>query len=130
MGSQQIVILFLASIITTTALVVGLNLFESANKQANRDNIRTELSQLISYAQAYYKKPTLLGGGGATFRKFEIPESFKKNESGQITHIRKNHSNDHIHFLATGNEKGLNGVKPISIEVRVEIGKVQYIEHN
>ncbi len=130
MGSQQLLILFFVTLTAAIALVVGIFLFESSDKQANRDAIMSELSQLIFSARAYYKKSTMLGGGGGNYRTFKMPDAFRNSTTCTIERIKKNHAKSHIHFLATGNAKGVDGVNSISIEVAAYASGIKFFQLN
>ena len=67
MGQQQLLLVILVTIIVGIATVVAINTFSSAADSANLDAVRQDLAQIGSSAQAYYIKPTMLGGGGSSF---------------------------------------------------------------
>ncbi len=67
MGQQQLLLVILVTIIVGIATVVAINTFSSAADSANLDAVRQDLAQIGSSAQAYYIKPTMLGGGGSEF---------------------------------------------------------------
>ena len=67
MGQQQLLLVILVTIIVGIATVVAINTFSSAADSANLDAVRQDLAQIASSAQAYYIKPTMLGGGGSKF---------------------------------------------------------------
>ncbi len=117
MGSQQLLVLFLATLVTAVAVVAGFALLKSSGEQANRNAIMAELGQLIGTAREYYRKPVLLGGGGGNYRAFKMPALYKNSPNAKITRIKQGHAKSHIHFLATGNTAGKNGADPIQIEV-------------
>ncbi len=67
MGSQQLLLIVLGVIIVGIAVVVGISIFGSNADQANKDAVTQDLLRMASQAQGYYRKPTMLGGGGNTF---------------------------------------------------------------
>lgn len=67
MGQQQLLLIVLGAVIVGIAVVVGINMFGSSAEQANIDAVRADVLTFASSAQAYYKKPTMLGGGGNDF---------------------------------------------------------------
>jgi Tfp pilus assembly protein PilE len=78
MGQQQLLLVILVTIIVGIATVVAINTFSSAADSANLDAVRQDLAQIASSAQAYYIKPTMLGGGGndwstVTFNNITFP---------------------------------------------------------
>ena len=67
MGSQQLLLIVLGVIIVGIAVVVGISIFGSNADQANKDAVTQDLLRMASQAQGYYRKPTMLGGGGNNF---------------------------------------------------------------
>jgi hypothetical protein len=67
MGSQQLLLIVLGVIIVGIAVVVGISIFGSNADQANKDAVTQDLLRMASQAQGYYRKPTMLGGGGNSF---------------------------------------------------------------
>jgi hypothetical protein len=67
MGQQQLLLLVLAAVIVGLAVVTGINMFGANAMQANEDAIRNDLITLAGEAQAWYRRPAALGGGGNTF---------------------------------------------------------------
>jgi len=67
MGQQQLLLIVLGAIIVGLAVVVGINMFGSSAEQANIDAVRSDVLTFASSAQAFYKKPEMLGGGGNSF---------------------------------------------------------------
>lgn len=67
MGSQQLLLIVLGVIIVGIAVVVGISIFGSNADQANKDAVTQDLLRMASQAQGFYRKPTMLGGGGNSF---------------------------------------------------------------
>jgi len=67
MGTQQLLLIVLGVIIVGIAVVVGINIFGTNADQANKDAITQDCLRLSAAAQGFYRKPTLLGGGGNAF---------------------------------------------------------------
>jgi len=67
MGQQQLLLLVLAAVIVGLAVVTGINMFGANALQANEDAIRNDLVSLSGEAQAWFRRPVALGGGGNTF---------------------------------------------------------------
>jgi len=67
MGQQQLLLLVLSAIIVGVSIVVGINMFATNAYQANRENLIQEAVTIGAKAQEWYRKPTMLGGGGRTF---------------------------------------------------------------
>jgi len=67
MGQQQLLLLVLAAVIVGLAVVTGINMFGQNALQANQDAIRQDILTIASEAQAWFRRPVALGGGGNTF---------------------------------------------------------------
>ncbi len=67
MGQQQLLLVILVTIIVGIATVVAINTFGAAADSANLDAVRQDMAQIAAASQAYYMKPTMLGGGGRSF---------------------------------------------------------------
>ncbi len=67
MGQQQLLLIVLGVIIVGIAVVVGINVFTANSVLANRDAVISDLTNLASMSQQFYRKPTALGGGGNAF---------------------------------------------------------------
>lgn len=67
MGQQQLLLVILASIVVGIAIAVGLNMFRASAIESARDAVAVDLEDLAIRAQAYYRKPRVLGGGDRTF---------------------------------------------------------------
>jgi hypothetical protein len=67
MGQQQLLLIILGAIIVGIAISVAIITFNSQATATNRDEVVTDLAHLATIAQAYYRKPRVLGGGGRSF---------------------------------------------------------------
>lgn len=67
MGQQQLLLLILAAVIVGIAITVGINMFAQNSVQANQEAITQDVLTIASRAQAWYRKPVALGGGGRNF---------------------------------------------------------------
>jgi hypothetical protein len=67
MGQQQLLLLVLASIITGAGVLLGVNLFQENAVQANLDAVTQDCFTIAIKAQAWYKRPGSMGGGGHDF---------------------------------------------------------------
>jgi hypothetical protein len=64
MGQQQLLLIVLGVIIVGIAIAVGISMFKSSAVDANRSAVASDLANLASKAQRYYRTPVELGGGG------------------------------------------------------------------
>ena len=72
MGQKELSILVVGIIITGIGILFSLISFSSASKSANEDAVRQDLASIASSAQAYYIKPSMLGGGGNSFANIDF----------------------------------------------------------
>ena len=82
MGQQQLLLIVLGVIIVGIAVVVGINVFTASSAQANSDAVISDMTNLASMAQQYYRKPAALGGGGNTFTGWDIPGNLETTANG------------------------------------------------
>jgi len=67
MGQQQLLLLVLAAVIVGTGILLGVNMFQDNAAQSNLDAVTQDCLTLASRAQAWYRRPVALAGGGQTF---------------------------------------------------------------
>jgi len=67
MGQQQLLLIILGTVVVGVAISVGIMMFSDQASATNRDEVGADLAYLGSMAQAYYRKPRTLGGGGGSF---------------------------------------------------------------
>lgn len=67
MGQQQLLLIVLSVIIVGISVVVGIQTFSSSAAAANQDAVVADLTKMGSDAQGWYRKPSMLGGGGSSF---------------------------------------------------------------
>lgn len=72
MGQQQLLLLVLGIIIVGIAVAAGIQMFNSAAIDANRNAVTMDVLNLGSKAQQFYKKPPSMAGGGGNFRNFTV----------------------------------------------------------
>ena len=77
MGQQQLLLIILGVIVVGIAVAVGITMFSDSSINANRDALASDLVNMASRAQQYYRRPTALGGGQGPQR----PGSFARGHS-------------------------------------------------
>ncbi|HFE63049.1 hypothetical protein B1H10_07140 [candidate division KSB1 bacterium 4484_188] len=82
MGQQQLLLIVLGIIIVGIAIAVGVNMFQSSAVDTNRQAVISDLANLASKAQRYYRTPTQLGGGSQDFKGFSLGRLDKENGNG------------------------------------------------
>lgn len=85
MGQQQLILIVLCTIIVGVAIAVGLVIFAGDSTLANRDNLMSDVTIIISNARAYYIRPGNLGGGNNSFIGYTIPLRISSTEAGTYT---------------------------------------------
>jgi hypothetical protein len=82
MGQQELLLIVLGIIIVGVAVIVGSEYFHSNAVQFHRDSVIKDLNSLAGDAQAFFKKPALLGGGQRSFQDYTLPQQLTSNENG------------------------------------------------
>ncbi len=72
MGQQQLLLLVLSAVIVGLAIVVGINMFGENAVQANQDAVVQDVLTIASRAQAWYRRPAMMGGGGRSFANMTL----------------------------------------------------------
>ncbi|RJP62011.1 MAG: hypothetical protein C4539_18955 [Ignavibacteriales bacterium] len=131
MGQQQLLLIVLGVIIVGIAVVVGINIFSASSSNANRDAVVSDLTNLASMAQQYYRKPTAMGGGGNSFVGFadnKVPASLLSNANG--TYSIGTPTATSVVITGTGKENGFDGSTAIDIDMTVYADSVTTTNNN
>ena len=102
MGQQQLLLIVLGVIVVAIAIVVGFNMFNSNAISSNRDSICSDLNNLGTIAQEYWRKPGAMGGGDRSFTGWTIPAHTDTTPNGVYVATVAAQS---ITVVGTGNEK-------------------------
>ena len=84
MGQQQILLIVIGVIVVGITVAYATNLFNSNAEQSYKDNLILDSINLGLSAQQYYKKAVSMGGGGNTFKGWEIPKKLLITENGSF----------------------------------------------
>ena len=90
MGQQQLLLIILGVIVVGIAVAVGITMFSDSSINANRDALASDLVNMASRAQQFYRRPVSLGGGGNDFTKLTSIAQLTNhptNENGTYTLI-------------------------------------------
>ena len=68
------ILLVLATIVVGIAISIGIVQHRQGARAANRDEVRHALTELGARAQAWYRRPVQLGGGGRSFAEVTLPK--------------------------------------------------------
>ena len=74
MGQQQILLVILGVIIVAVSIALGLQLFGIGSETANREAIANDIANIVGDAQAYYSRPSPMGGGEGSFAGYILPD--------------------------------------------------------
>ncbi|MCK6562568.1 hypothetical protein HUU39_08925 [candidate division KSB1 bacterium] len=102
MGQQQLLLLILAAVIVGVAITLGINMFAQNSAQANQEAVMQDVLTIASRAQAWYRRPVQMGGGGRTFDGLT-------NNLGRINFPASN-ANGGYTFTGNGNLATIVGV--------------------
>jgi hypothetical protein len=69
---QQLILLTLVALLIGVALLAGLETSQDSLRQANEFAVVHEAMTIVGYAQAWYRRPKWLGGGGGSFSDFTL----------------------------------------------------------
>lgn len=116
MGQQQLLLIVLGVIIVGIAVVVGINVFTASSTSSNRDSVISDLTNLASMSQTYYRKPTALAGGNNTFTGWAIPTQLATTGNGAYTATVAAQS---VTLVGTGNQTGNDGTNPVKVTMVV-----------
>lgn len=117
MGQQQLLLIVLGVIIVGIAIVMGINLFRQSSIDHKRDLVVNEVQNLAAMAVEYYKKPSMLGGGGNKFTGWDIPDNLKITDTGSY---EADVQNDRVIITGTGNDV-VSGNDSVKVEATVWI---------
>ena len=72
MGQQQLLLMLMVTVIVGIMTIVAINLFENSRDEGYKDTIRQDVMEAATIGQLYYKKNTMLGGGGGSFTNITL----------------------------------------------------------
>jgi len=70
MGQQQLLLLVLATIMVGVGVLLGVDMFQENAAQANLDSVTQDCLTFVAKAQAWYRYPMVVGGGGQDYTNF------------------------------------------------------------
>jgi len=127
MGQQQLLLIVLGVIIVGIAVVVGINLFNANAVSANRDGVISDLNNLGTMAQQFYKKPSSMLGGGNTFTGWTIPAQLDTTGNGTYTVTVSAQS---VSIVGTGTETGDDGSTKVKATATVTPTAITSVKNN
>jgi hypothetical protein len=131
MGTQQLLLIIIGVVVIGIMIAVGIAMFTDNSASVNRDAIANDLVHAASKAQAYWRRPQILGGGGNSFRGFDLRTAFVKllNENGTFK-VEGTPSDSVITISGTGLEGGYDDTKPVKVSITVRQSETEVEEVN
>ncbi len=127
MGQQQFLLIVLTVVIVALMIAVGIWMFTDQAAAANRDAISNDLVNIASKAQEYYRRPSMLGGGGGSFRGYLLPPT-RSNADGAFA--VNSVSPASVDIEGTGIELGYDAQNPVKVVIKVTADSVKVVEIN
>jgi hypothetical protein len=118
MGQTQLFLVVLGMMLIGIAIYVGVSLFSASTVEDSRNAIIVDLQTFASWANAYYWKPTTLGGGGKSFAGISISHVFPMNENVNASYHIESAQDDQCIISGVGKVVTTNGD---SIRVRIRV---------
>ena len=94
MGTQQILMIILSVIVVGAAVAVGIQMFDTQADNQTRNALVVESMQMAVQAQAWYRTPDMMGGGGYKATNISIGKIAK--------YINNNADSNRIELDGTG----------------------------
>jgi len=120
MGTQQILLIILGAIVISIAVGLGISMVNDYNSSTNRDALAADLSEAAGRAQAYFKMPTTLAGGGGSFVGFDLHSVFRtlRTENGTYA-LEAAPTDSAVVIVATGTNDGNDNVSRVKLRIKV-----------
>lgn len=72
MGQQQLLLILLVTVIVGIAIIMGLRLFKTERVAFEEAEYTQLMIEVAEQAQAWYRKPIAIGGGGGSFKNISF----------------------------------------------------------
>jgi hypothetical protein len=119
-GSQQLLLIILGTIVVGIAVLVGVSLFNDHASAQNRDAVANDLVHAASVAQMWRKKPVTQGGGGGSFVGFDLRYVFRDMRNTNGTYSVSGGASDSLIIIdGLGTQPGYDGELPVKVSIRV-----------
>ena len=79
MGTQQILMVVLSVIVVGTAVAIGIQMFDTQGQNQARNALVADLMRMSVEAQAWFRTPRLMGGGGGTISNEGMSHEYPDN---------------------------------------------------
>ncbi len=119
MGTQQLMLIVLGVIIVGIAIVVGIQMFGQSAVEANKNAILQDALNVAAKAQQWYRKPTVLGGGGRSFSGFDLSDISMDSTTENGTIRISNVTSNSFRITVVGKEDGDGDGTPVTVQLTV-----------
>lgn len=106
MGQQQLLLLILAAVIVGVAITLGINMFAQNSAQANQEAVVQDVLTIASRAQAWYRRPVQMGGGGRDYTNITLANLNFRSPNANGSYALSNANNASLTITGTGVEDG------------------------
>ena len=103
MGQQQLLLVILVTILVGIATVVAINVFTEAQEQSNQEAIIVDMTSAVPDARAYFRKPTMLGGGGGSFANIGFEDLILSESNENATYAISDRQSNSFRLTGTPN---------------------------
>lgn len=121
MGQQQLLLLILATMVVGAAILTGIALFGQSSAQANQEAVIHDLMNITSRAQAWYRRPVSMGGGGRNFSGLNgnlTPLNFPASNINGSYAVSGGDANGAT-ITGTGNDDGDGDGSPVQVVITI-----------
>lgn len=115
MGQQQLLLLLIVTVIVAVMTVVAITLFGSSRDESINDIIRQDLMEAATIGQMYYKKPSMMGGGGESFQNITLFD-IQLDSVNAVTHFEITETTTN-YFKLTATP--LSGLEPFTAVISI-----------
>lgn len=129
MGSQQLLLIILGVVVMGVMILVGIGLFMDHASATNRDAVSNDLVHASSVAQAFQRRPVILGGGGGSFVGFDLRTAISTNMNGTYT-VFGSPTDSVLVIEGVGTQPGYDASAPVKVSIRVYSNRIVVNEVN
>lgn len=129
MGQQQFLLIVVGVIIVALMVAVSIAMFNDQAAASNRDALSNDLVNYAQLAQAYYRKPPMLGGGGNSFTGFSLWDGGSMRNADGVLEV-KAVTPVSVDIQAVGIELGFDAINPVKLVVQVSADSIEVVEVN
>jgi hypothetical protein len=119
MGTQQLLLIIVGVVLVGIMIAVGLFMFRDQAAATNRDSISNDLAHLASNAQAYHRRPRILGGGEGSFTGLTLYRLTKEPSNSNGTYSLDpdpvTGTPASVRITGVGTELGANGTDNVTV---------------